>query len=504
MKVLDAHPGQQSKDRSVALWVSVLFVGFGVLGSWFLIRPALSPGIYYKVGFNRNTFEYGRQILLLFIPYVLVLRAWRKGSRIPMWAIVGGALLLHLLVLFAPLPQSQDFYQYLFYGKMQAIHHVNPYLVQPRRFWADPWFPWSLWHNQTSVYGPAWMLVTAGVARIAGHSLTVAYVSLKLVILALDVTVMALIATLTRDRTDRRSSAGWGLLAFAWNPLVLITVPLAGAADVAVGAAFLGAVLARRRGHTALATVLLTLASLVKAYAAVALLLHLVLVIRERGWLRAGRQAGLAAAIGAVLYWPYWAGLRTLRGLIQATGLTNLSFTGTLQLLLVHLFHAVGYTTPYAAHNVIRPVVAGVLILIAVWAVLRVRTERDLWYMTVVVLVAYFYLTPWFLYWYMLGPLALVAVIDENRLTLPVIAFSGSVFGFVRLHTMLSEWVASAGFQYLPPVAVYAVMRWREARATSREEAPQPAPAHHGSSGAVLRIPVPSTAAVLRTEPAAE
>jgi len=69
---------------------------------------------------------------------------------------------------------------------------------------------------------------------------------------------------------------------------------------------------------------------------------------------------------------------------------------------------------------------------------------------------------------------------------------------------MLSEWVASAGFQYLPPVAVYAVLRWREARATSCEEAAQPAPVHHGSSGAVLRIPVPSTAAVLRTEPAAE
>src|SRR5206468_1167964 len=109
---------------------------------------------YYKVGFNRTTYEYSRAIVALFVPYALALWAWRRGHRAPLWVLLAGALVLHILVLFAPLPQSQDFYQYLFYGRIQAAHGGNPYILPPATFWADPWFPWIRWSNQTSVYGP--------------------------------------------------------------------------------------------------------------------------------------------------------------------------------------------------------------------------------------------------------------------------------------------------------------------------------------------------------------
>src|SRR6266496_1313476 len=158
-------------------WLAILFLGSAALGAWFLIGPALH-GRYYKVGYNRTAYEYSRPILFLFVPFALALFAWWRGRRVPLWILLVGAAVLHVLVLFAPLPQSQDFYQYLFYGRLQAVHHANPYLVEPRAFWADPWFAWTRWHSQTSVYGPAWMLVTAAVVKAAGHSLTVAFVSL--------------------------------------------------------------------------------------------------------------------------------------------------------------------------------------------------------------------------------------------------------------------------------------------------------------------------------------
>src|SRR5437588_5874332 len=248
--------------RSALPWLGLLFVGCATLGAWFLIHPALVGDRYYSVGFNRNTYEYSRQILPLFIPYAIALWAWRRGSRVPVRWLLGGAILLHILVLFAPLPQSQDFYQYLFYGRMQAAHGANPYLVGPAAFWADQWFPWIRWSQQTSVYGPIWMLIAWGVAKVAGSNLALGFVLFKLVVLALDLSVMALIATAAKGRSDPGQAAGFGLLAFAWNPLVLITVPLAGSADVALAAAIVGAILARRRGRTGLATVLLTLGAL--------------------------------------------------------------------------------------------------------------------------------------------------------------------------------------------------------------------------------------------------
>src|SRR5438552_11314820 len=268
---------------SVLPWLGILFAGSAALGAWFLIGPALGAGPYYKVGWHRTAYEYSAQIVLLFIPWALALWAWRRGARASVRLLIGGAVILHVVVLFAPLPQSQDFYQYLFYGRMQAAHGANPFVVGPAAFWADQWFPWIRWSQQTSVYGPIWMLIAWGVAKVAGSNLALGFVLFKLVVLALDLSVMALIATAAKGRSDPGQAAGFGLLAFAWNPLVLITVPLAGSADVALAAAIVGAILARRRGRTGLATVLLTLGALVKIYGVIGIVLHLVLVYRERG-----------------------------------------------------------------------------------------------------------------------------------------------------------------------------------------------------------------------------
>jgi len=223
MTIAIADAGNRQRTaRGLASWLIVLFLGSAGFGAWFLLGPAITHRVpYYVVGYNRTSYEYMRQLLVLFVPYGLALLAWHRGRRVPLWTLIVGAAVLHLIVLFAPLPQSQDFYQYLFYGRMQAAHGANPYLIAPATFWADPWFAWIRWSNQTSVYGPAWMLVTWGVAKAAGLSLARAFVSLKLVILGLDLAVMWMIVRAARDRPDPEHAAGWGILAYAWNPLIL-------------------------------------------------------------------------------------------------------------------------------------------------------------------------------------------------------------------------------------------------------------------------------------------
>ena len=375
--------------------------------------------------------------------------------------LITGAVVLHLIVLLAPLPQSQDFYQYLFYGRMQAAHGANPYVISPATFWADPWFPWIRWSYQTSVYGPAWMLLNWGVAKTAGTSLLRAFVSLKLVILAIDLGVMAMLVRAARDRPDPEHAAGWAILAYAWNPLILITVPLGGSADIALAAAVLGAILARRRGRTGLATALLTVGALVKVYGIVALVLHLVLVARERGARATAKNAAGAGLLIAGVFAPYWAGLRTFGGLFKAAGLTNDSITGlTQRLIRVVLQHGLHDPTPHHGAQIIVRILSGAVLLYVVGrAIVKVRSEQQLWHLTLVVLAAYLYLTPWYFYWYAITPLVLVAVLPPNRLTAPMITWTGSSLVSIPGSRALAIWSLQTVLRYAPPVWVFA--RWR-------------------------------------------
>jgi len=448
---------QETRRPAVLPWLVVLFLGSLALGLWFLIRPAFGAAPYYRVGWRQNTYEYYRQILALFVPYALALFAWSRGGRVSLWVVLGGALVLHLVVLFAPPPQSQDLYQYLFYGKMQAAHGANPYVVPPIALHADSWYPWIRWFDQTSVYGPVWMLLSLGVVKASGGDLPLAVVLFKLVVLALDVGIMAMIVSAARGRPEHTDSAGWGLLAYAWNPLILISVPLAGTADVALAAAILGGYLTRRRGQMAATTVLLTVATLIKPYAAVGLLLHLALLARDRKGRTVLTHAAGAVGIAAIAYTPYWAGWNTLNGLYRAVSLTNQSVTGTLQRLVVVPIVAVfrGHPATPTAQVVVRAVAGALLLWSIVWAVRRARQTGDMWQPLLFVTVAYLYLTPWFLYWYMVVPLVLVAALPRSHLTLPILTFSASTFFLVVFNPPAMNLLVLVLVRFGPPLLVF-------------------------------------------------
>ena len=477
-------------QNRLRLWFWVLFAGLAALGAWLLIGPAIGPGWYHKPGFGRTAYEYSRPILLLFVPYALALWAWSRGARVPLRLLVGGAVLLHVLVLFAPLPQSQDFYQYLFYGRMQSVYGANPFVVDPSAFLDDPWYVWIQWYTQPSVYGPVWTMLAAGVTTLTGESLAGAFVALKAVILALDLAVIWLIVAAARGRGDP-DRAGWGVLAYAWNPLILVTVPLAGSADVALAAGFLGAYLARRRGRLAVATLLLTGVALIKVYAVAGLLLHLVLVARQRGRQAALAHGALAGAVAALAYAPYWAGLDTFTGLLNAVPLSNLSLMGMVEDLIRPVLAFIGVPFSAGLAQVAVRLTGGGLLAAAVgWAVYRTRDEDSLWFNLLLVLGAYMYLTPWFLYWYIVAPLALVAALPRNRLTYPVLLFSGSSFIVLRYHPLLLNWTVQTALRYGLPLVPLVL---DEARTEARE-------ARRGDE--VVPLPAPSTGVPARASAA--
>jgi hypothetical protein len=461
------HPNGGARRPRLLPWLAASFLGSAALGAWFLIGPALGPGWYYKPGFGRAAYGYVGQALALAIPYGLALWAWHRGARAPMWLVLGGSVVLHVLVLFAPLPQSQDFYQYLFYGRMQAVHGANPMVVHPSQFSDDPWYVWIRWYSQPSVYGPVWTWLSFGVVKMAGDSLAAAFVGLKLAILALDLGVMAMIAAAWRGRGDPEG-ATWGVLAYGWNPLILISVPLAGVPDVALAAAFLGALLVRRRGHEMLATVLLTMAMLVKIYAVFGLLLHLALIAKERRWEGVARHGGVALAVTAFIYAPYWEGLRTFSGLLSTVGLTNVSLAGMVQLLLSRGLDLIGVPAAAGIAEILVRVISGSLLVAAItWAIRRIRDDETLWRGLVVVMAAYLYLTPWSFYWYAVVPVTLVTALSMSRLTYPILAFSATQLIVIRFEPVIAAWSLQTGLRYGLPVIPSAI-RGRDARVAQR------------------------------------
>src|SRR5262249_19781692 len=157
-------------------------------------------------------------------------------------------------------------------------------------------------------------------------------------------------------------------------------------------------------------------------YAAVALLLHLVLLLRRRGRRATAAQGAIAAGAAAIAFAPYWAGWQTFRGILKIADMSNKSLAGTVQRALVYVFRFVGVSAARDdAAAVIRWVTFPLLLGAVLWAVLRLESEEDVWTGTLAVLAAYVLVTPWYLPWYLVAPLALVAVLPRNRLTVPLL-----------------------------------------------------------------------------------
>ena len=92
--------------------------------------------------------------------------AWRGdlSVRTVLWVAVG----FQVVMVMMPVLLSQDVFSYAMYARIAAIHHANPYVVTPMHFPHDPMYPyvgWG-WRNTPAVYGPAFTLLSEGVARV--------------------------------------------------------------------------------------------------------------------------------------------------------------------------------------------------------------------------------------------------------------------------------------------------------------------------------------------------
>lgn len=236
----------------------------------------------------------------------VLLEAWRGTVSLRTVVILASAA--HVIVLTLPLLVSRDVYSYIAYGNIAGLHHANPYVQTPANFPHDAVavLVGPKWFSTPAVYGPLFTGYASIVVRVT-HELHTQIEVFRWTAALASLGTIALIATTVGRAWPTR--AAFAVVAFGLNPVVLFQSVGSGHNDLLVALAVAGAlalVLARR---DLLAVVALALGTLVKATAALPLLLLLVWCVARAPAGRRARtlvtHAGLAAVIGGVFAAPY-------------------------------------------------------------------------------------------------------------------------------------------------------------------------------------------------------
>ncbi len=248
----------------------------------------------------------------LFLLYALACRVARGQQRAAAWRVViVGALAFNAILLLLYPVDAADIFDNIVHGRMTAVYGANPFYQSAIDFTQDRFFSYAAWDYYPTAYGPGWELLAAGAARFAGDGVIANVLTFKLIGVLAYAGAAALIALTLRQHAPAR--ALYGVVLFAWNPLVLYVTAGNGHNDaVMVLFIALGLALLTARRFT-LAAAALTLGATIKFIPALLLPLAMIAGLKAaRTWrTRAIFLVVTVAACALVvigLYAPFWQG----------------------------------------------------------------------------------------------------------------------------------------------------------------------------------------------------
>jgi hypothetical protein len=369
--------------------------------------------------------------------------------------IIAGWLLASAALLGAYPGESFDIFDYVFRGRMIVEYGASPLAVAPAVFEKKPFYEYITWRGQVDTYGPLWEYASAAVAW-AVHAVfgradnLIAYiVGYRLLAVVLTGLCGLLIALMVRRNAPQLVPTA--LLAWLWNPLILITTALGAHNDLLMLVAILAALLLFQRQRWVWGLLALALAAHVKLTALLILPILGLWLLRRCGWVRTLRNCALALAVAIPLSWLLYApfgGWVTLRRMLQERA--RLLINSPADLVYRLLQERLGWseseawrTTTQAATLAFFAIAAGILawfwwadrratmpVRLATGASpgeepnTRTAAAHDtlLWCGAIAVTLAYLLIGSfWFQHWYLLWVLAPAALLPDSRWTLTLL-----------------------------------------------------------------------------------
>ena len=453
--------------------------------------------------------------LIAALPVLRSLRARQSTGR-HLALVLGAAAAMGLTLALLPSLPSDDVFSYIIYGRIATIHHANPLIAVPADFSQDPFLTFVYWRDVRSVYGPVWLLTSAGVTALAqamGGSLAVHVLLFKLLGLLCHLVNAALVwAILTAIAPRQRLT---GTLFYAWNPLTLLEFSAGAHNDALMLTFLLLSILfwTRQWEIPALSAFGLSVAT---KYVPLALLpLYLFAVVRQlvaqranvegsrtAGFVvaRVGRwsvtiprsfavlraaalaiawRVGVVLAVVAITTMPYWAGPSTLKSLLYSPSAERLSnslleaISWPLQWIAQFPFGVRPSMAPLVVETILK--VAALLAFVVLW-LREFRRARGVtgtlrawaWVLFWYVVVASGWFWPWYVTWIVL----VVALLPWSELSVATLLLAGGVlilYAFRPLHQdTLYGWRALLMFG---PAIVYLVAVARRQGRSSAAEA---------------------------------
>jgi hypothetical protein len=186
--------------------------------SRFAFPPWLSGPLHGLFGHLVSTpralgYGFSGVLLAMTVAYGLALASVRMLS---MRTIVIAVVALHAVLLLSPPLQLTDLFNYLGFGRLGALHHLNPYTYVIANERHDPVYAFTTWYNLRSPYGPTFTLLSYPLALLP---LSAAYWILKTLTLLASLGFIALVWRCARQLgRDPR----FAVLFVAANPVFLI------------------------------------------------------------------------------------------------------------------------------------------------------------------------------------------------------------------------------------------------------------------------------------------
>lgn len=160
----------------------------------------------------------GTLVALLVAMFVCYVLAVRGAARLSPRVLIIGILGVYALVLLAPPLFSTDVFSYQIYGRMGALHGLNPYLAGPHAAAFDHLYPYVgfRWTHTPTVYGPLFTMLSYALAPVSIAASAFAYKGIAVLATLLAVWLVWRLAE-QRGRDPRTAVA-----LIALNPLLFL------------------------------------------------------------------------------------------------------------------------------------------------------------------------------------------------------------------------------------------------------------------------------------------
>lgn len=317
-----------------------------------------------------------------------------------------------------------DIYNYVYRAEVLTRFGQNPFLIAPNQFFFN-----SKAFGSGTIYGPLWMIFSVSLTKLADNNINLALILFKILAIIFYFGNLFLIYKILLILKSKYLK--FGVLLYAWNPLILFEAINEGHNDIAMIFFVLLAIYFLLKNHKNLVLPVLTLSILLKYITILLLPLFFIFLIKKTPQLREKIKFGLSqlfiiCAIAIVLFLPFWQGQATLSGFrlqVASISIYHLSVFP----YLISLFSRNVFLIRYISY------ISFILIYFAIifYGFKKINGEQKLIKASFWILASYLFFTSlWFQVWYLVWLIPLGIIIGERKYFTGIIFLS--VFGIIH------------------------------------------------------------------------